>query len=48
MNITVNLTIGNGNFRNTWCDGNDPKMKENSFDYNPSVFLDIVHRCTLC
>ena len=47
MNIIVNLTIGNGNFRNTMSDENCPRIEENPFNYNPSVLLDIVSRGTL-
>ena len=46
-NITVDLTIGNGNFRNRRCDGNGPTTEENPFNYNPLVLLDIVSRGSL-
>ena len=37
----MDLTIENGNFRNTRCDGNGRVMEENPFNYNPSIQLDV-------
>ena len=37
----MDLTIWNGNFGNTRCDGNGPTMEENPFNYNPLVLLDV-------
>ena len=37
----MDLTIGNGNFGNTRCDGNGLTMEENPFNYNPLVLLDV-------
>ena len=45
--IIVDLTIGNGNFGNTMCDGNGPTMEENHFNSNPSVMLNIVISVTV-